>query len=326
MKQFLTGSSLFFLFLFFLLSPSKSLSVCTGALILWSGSVIPSLLPAMILSRLLISTSFLFQCLKPFSFLFRRMLGLSPSGTYVMIIGYLCGYPMGVKTISDLYEERLLSREEGLYLAGFVNNVSPGFLITYICIQLLHDPAFIVPCLLILYGASFTFALLSAIFSEKHAHTSSYFSTDSAFFVPGQNSETSFFTLLDNTIQESILQILKIGGYILFFSLLSAMIDSVSFLPDLSKAICCSCLEITYGTSLLTALPCHDFLKKLFLILALSFGGLCSAFQSSSFLKKIGCSMQKYIKRKAMTTVIAVIYYLIYTHPIWMTFFFDVHL
>lgn len=323
MKQFLTGSSLFFLFLFFLLFPSRSLSVCTRALILWSGSVVPSLLPAMILSRLLISTDFLFQCLKPFSFLFHRILGLSPSGTYVMIIGYLCGYPMGVKTISDLYEERLISREEGLYLAGFVNNISPGFLITYVCIQLLHNPAFIVPCLLILYGASFTFALLSTSFSETHAHASSSSAPDTAFFVPGRNSEASFFTLLDNTIQESILQILKIGGYILFFSLLSALIDSVPILSNPVKAICCSYLEITYGASLLTALSCHDFLKNLFLVLALSFGGLCSAFQSSSFLKRIGCPMKKYIKRKAMTAVIALVYYLIYTYPIWISFLYD---
>lgn len=323
MKQFLIGICLWFLFLYLLFCPVTSLSVCIKVLALWSHSIVPSLLPVMILARLLISTNFLFLFLKPVSFFYQKLLGLSPAGTYALILGYLCGYPMGVKTISDLIGENMLSAKEGRYLACFINNVSPGFLITYICTSLLHAPFFIIPCLVIVYGASLSFGLLTGLsFKQTAFRSSSAFSnTNSSFFQTSKKNVPSFLSFFDQTLEESILLILKIGGYMLIFSLISSAICSPSFIPYSVKAICCSILEISYGADMLSKLSVPAFWKCLFLMVSLSFGGLCSTFQSTSFLKKIGVPLKKYIKIKAMTSVIALIYYLIYTHSIWISYF-----
>lgn len=314
MKQFLIGFSVCFLFLYLLLFPQNELYACTHALVLWSGSVVPALFPVMILSRLLISTDILYFILKPVAFLCGRFLHLSFYGTYALLLGYVCGYPMGVKTIADLEDERLLAQEEGRFLATFINNVSPGFLSGYVCTELLQKPETAPACMVIIYGASLTYGTVTAIF-QKNADTLPPY-TKETIVQPDQKSHLSFLMLLDHTLEDSILQLLKIGGYMVLFSVLSSITCVFSFLPETAMVLLSATLEISCGAQQITLLACSAFLKGILLTASLSFGGLCSAFQSSSFLQRAGIPLPKYIKAKAMISLIALAYYVLYSNPV----------
>ena len=314
MKQFLIGLSVCFLFLYLLLFPQNGLYACTHALVLWSGSVVPALFPVMILSRLLISTDILYFILKPVAFLCGRFLHLSFYGTYALLLGYVCGYPMGVKTIADLEDERLLSQEEGRFLATFINNVSPGFLSGYVCTELLQKPETAPAYMVIIYGASLTYGTVTAIF-QKNAGTLPPYAKET-IVQPDQKSHLSFLMLLDHTLEDSILQLLKIGGYMILFSVLSSITCVFSFLPETAMVLLSATLEISCGAQQITLLACSAFLKGILLTASLSFGGLCSAFQSSSFLQRAGIPLPKYIKAKAMISLIALAYYVLYSNPV----------
>ena len=314
MKRFLIGFSVCFLFLYLLLFPQNGLYACTHALVLWSGSVVPALFPVMILSRLLISTDILYFILKPVAFLCGRFLHLSFYGTYALLLGYVCGYPMGVKTIADLEDERLLSQEEGRFLATFINNVSPGFLSGYVCTELLQKPETAPACMVIIYGASLTYGTVTAIF-QKNADTLPPYAKET-IVQPDQKSHLSFLMLLDHTLEDSILQLLKIGGYMILFSVLSSITCVFSFLPETAMVLLSATLEISCGAQQITLLACSAFLKGILLTASLSFGGLCSAFQSSSFLQRAGIPLPKYIKAKAMISLIALAYYVLYSNPV----------
>ncbi len=314
MKQFLIGLSVCFLFLYLLLFPQNGLYACTHALVLWSGSVVPALFPVMILSRLLISTNILYFILKPVAFLCGRFLHLSFYGTYALLLGYVCGYPMGIKTIADLEDERLLSQEEGRFLATFINNVSPGFLSGYVCTELLQKPETAPAYMVIIYGASLTYGTVSAIF-QKNAGTLPPYAKET-IIQPDQKSHLSFLMLLDHTLEDSILQLLKIGGYMILFSVLSSITCVFSFLPETAMVLLSATLEISCGAQQITLLACSAFLKGILLTASLSFGGLCSAFQSSSFLQRAGIPLPKYIKAKAMISLIALAYYVLYSNPV----------
>ena len=305
MKRFLIGFSVCFLFLYLLLFPQNGLYACTHALVLWSGSVVPALFPVMILSRLLISTNILYFILKPVAFLCGRFLHLSFYGTYALLLGYVCGYPMGVKTIADLEDERLLSQEEGRFLATFINNVSPGFLSGYVCTELLQKPETAPACMVIIYGASLTYGTDTLPPYAKET-----------IVQPDQKSHLSFLMLLDHTLEDSILQLLKIGGYMVLFSVLSSITCVFSFLPETAMVLLSATLEISCGAQQITLLACSAFLKGILLTASLSFGGLCSAFQSSSFLQRAGIPLPKYIKAKAMISLIALAYYVLYSNPV----------
>ena len=129
------------------------------------------------------------------------------------------------------------------------------------------------------------------------------------------SGHTTFLAFLDTSIEDSITQMLQIGGYMVLFSILSFFVCHLPALSAITRASWAALLEISLGCQLLTGLSVPLFWKYLLIVITLTFGGLCSAFQSTSYLRSIGFSLKKYIKTKTMTAVIALGLYLIYLLP-----------
>ena len=126
----LTGG-ICFLLVFLLLHPAESLSCARAGMTLWLNTLIPTLLPFIILTGMLTHTGHIRKLLLPFESFFHIFPGVSIWGGYVFVLGMLCGYPLGAKLASDLYGLHKISKKEALYLTTFCNNPSPAFIITY---------------------------------------------------------------------------------------------------------------------------------------------------------------------------------------------------
>ena len=115
--------ALFFLMTYCILTHSDlSLSYAFMGLELWFNKMIPTLLPFMILSGIMVRmkltdgfTVFVYPIVRP---LFR----VSRNVCYAMIMGFLCGFPMGAKTVHDLYGHGLITKREAEYLLAFCRN------------------------------------------------------------------------------------------------------------------------------------------------------------------------------------------------------------
>lgn len=123
-----------FLLLFFLMLayPAESLYYAFTGLILWFQKMIPTLFPFMILSGIMIRmnlTEYFSMLLTP---LFRPLFHVNGNGAYCIILGFLCGFPMGAKVIADLYEREKLSQEEASRLLAFCNNIGPIYMISFV--------------------------------------------------------------------------------------------------------------------------------------------------------------------------------------------------
>ena len=81
------------LLLYMLLFPKKVLADSLAGLNLWFHTVLPSLLPFMILSNVLIGANVVSQLMRPFSGFFRHVLGLSPEGGYAWLLGLSADFP-----------------------------------------------------------------------------------------------------------------------------------------------------------------------------------------------------------------------------------------
>lgn len=134
----LTGG-ICFLLVFLLLHPAESLSCARAGMTLWLNTLIPTLLPFIILTGMLTHTGHIRKLLLPFESFFHIFPGVSIWGGYVFVLGMLCGYPLGAKLASDLYGLHKISKKEALYLTTFCNNPSPAFIITYLCKSCLKD-------------------------------------------------------------------------------------------------------------------------------------------------------------------------------------------
>ena len=133
MKKWLLAFLLLATLLFLLLFPVPALAASRRGLNLWFGTLVPTLLPFLILSGFLIHTGLVHIPASLLAPVFGRLFGVSPLGSYACFIGFLCGFPMGAKVLADLTRNGRMAPEEASYLLGFINNVSPSFVITFFC-------------------------------------------------------------------------------------------------------------------------------------------------------------------------------------------------
>lgn len=117
--------------LLLLLFPSLSLEGARKGLLLWYQTVLPTLLPFMVCTNLVVSMNAMKLLTAPFAPLLKKSFRLSDPGCFVLLSGVLCGYPMGAKNCSDLLDQGCLSLPEARCLYAVSNFPSPMFLAGY---------------------------------------------------------------------------------------------------------------------------------------------------------------------------------------------------
>ena len=150
MRRYFSSSVIIVLFILLLYFPQEVFAGASDGLLLWFQVIIPTLLPFIIISNLMINTSAIHILSKLLEPLLSRLFGVSDYGTFAILTGFLCGYPMGSKVTADMIREGYISIEEGQYLLSFCNNTSPMFIISYLVWQNLNRKDFLVPTLFIL--------------------------------------------------------------------------------------------------------------------------------------------------------------------------------
>lgn len=279
---------LFLLLIFLLLLfPETAAEGSKNGLILWATALVPSLLPFSILSSLL-----------------RNSMQRSPLKHLLLGVGILSGYPIGAKMAADLYREGALTPKQALFFIGFTNNPSPMFVIFYVAENMLHLGAsrylFYLLVLLSSFLGSLLFLLLSNNFIVHSANTASP--------CPSSTSTIPLSKVIDNEIAASTLLLLKIGGYIMMFSLFAAMIRELSIFPLFSKIFFCGLLEVTTGNAFLCQCPLTHSTKIILSLAITTFGGLSAVAQTNSVLQNTGLSIIHYVIIKFISSGFAVLF------------------
>ena len=132
MRQYLSGMPVLVLFLAMLFSPKAVFDGAENGLLLWFQIVFPTLFPFMLVSGLMLSGGGLAVISRISGRLFSALFATSPNGSFAVIAGFLCGYPMGAKISADLVRSGKISYDEGAYLLSFCNNTSPIFIMNFI--------------------------------------------------------------------------------------------------------------------------------------------------------------------------------------------------
>ena len=274
--------------LLLLLFPDISFEGAKNGLLLWFNIVLPTLLPFMLISALIVAWGGVPVLTRPLSPLF-RFFHLSGQGSYAFLCGLLCGYPMGAKTTADFVKSGELTSQEGKRLLAIAGAPSPMFLAGYVRLCLPGEIPFIfataamylpVVLLIILSGIVYKVpAVVSA--REKAADTG--------------NSVRSF----DELLMDSLEIMVKVGGYIMLFSILAAFADL--FLPPglFLKPLLLGFIEMTTGikaiSTSMSSLPAAAAI-----IASAAFGGLSGVFQTNTVIKNAGLSIRHYVLWKLL--------------------------
>lgn len=299
---------LIFILLFFIML-AGSASTFQGALNglnLWLFTVLPSLLPYMIISSFMTESGtfqYLSRLLSPVT---RHVFGLSKNCGYVILLGFLCGYPIGSKLSADMVKKNEISVREGQILLSFCNNVSPAFLITYLIDNIIRLPQYRT----VLIAAMTAIPLLCGIcfsrFSPKqHPGTPVLSDADtkkrSLEETSAQTAASSKKTgSIDICIINSFENCFKLGGYIILFSILSEFISALlTGMPELQCRIC-SILEITSGLNSYGQQTISEITRFTECTAFTAFGGLCCLAQTYSMIKGSGLSLKRYFLAKVL--------------------------
>lgn len=294
------------IFLFIFLYPSESVGAAKSGLLLWFNVIIPNLLPFMILSNLIISLNAASYITFLFAPILKLLLGISKEGSYAVITGFLCGYPMGAKITADLVSNKQISRNEGIYLLSFCNNVSPIFIINYIVNETLQSQSLLGPVFVILYLSPILCAFILKFIYHKNSFDISDKRNSSI------NDATIDFKLIDSAIMNGFEAITKLGGYIILFALISQMLIHIPISNTYLKYWLISLTEITNGVSIVSH-STLSFSKRFLIVLSsVSFGGISCVAQTQSMIKNSNLPIGRYILSKLLNMSITLILCLIY--------------
>lgn len=306
MKHFPTGIFVTALFAAMLIFPQAVFSGAEEGLLLWFQIIFPTLFPFLVVTSLLLSSGGLNLITRLFGGLFRRIFRVTQNGAFAVLAGFLCGYPMGAKVTADLLRAEKISDREARYLISFCNNTSPVFIINFIVWKTFGDERLMLPTLLILIGSP---VLMSFIFRRIYLKGRHPFPEPSAAL---KEKKTRFdFSVLDSCMMNSFEAIVKVGGYIILFSVLLSLLEELSGQNSILMAAA-PALEVTNGILLLSSSVSDPGLRYAAVLGLTSFGGLCSAAQTQCMLEGTGLSVIPYIIQKLTTAAAASLLSFIY--------------
>lgn len=285
-----------------LLYPDICLNYSLNGLNLWFQKMIPALFPFMVLSGIMIRMDLAGPCVRFLMPILGRLFHTSPACIYGILVGFLCGFPMGAHTAAQLYESRQISKDEASFLLAFCNNIGPVYFLSFVIPTLgISAPGLY---LFGMYGLPFLYGLFLryTTYSDRISPIRGTYKADPR--------TSSFASALDQSIENALLNIARLGGYMVVFNLLfilpallSGLLPGFPQIDLLSDGICCL-LEITGGISRLGKHASY------FVLCALPFGGLSCIMQTYSMIRHTDLSITEYIMHKAILTAITVVFYL----------------
>ena len=117
-----------FIFIYLLIFPKYAAEPTRTALGFCATALIPGLFIYMVLAKLIAGSIFMRRI--------ERILGLE---AIALILGTVCGCPLGAKNALWLYEDGRITKKQAEYLCSFSNNASLSFVVGFVGGELLGD-------------------------------------------------------------------------------------------------------------------------------------------------------------------------------------------
>lgn len=303
-----TALSLYLIFLM-LRYPALSLEYASTGLTLWFTKMVPTLLPFMILSGIMIRMNLTERFVGLLHPLLHRIYGTSRNGSYTIIMGFLCGFPMGARIVGELYEQHKLSREESALLLSFCNNIGPIYFLSYVIPTLGIDrpgrPFLLMYGIPLLYG--FLLMRIRPWMTRKVSSCENH--PEARSLQARQPGSCSLLAAIDASVLSGLIGIARLGGYMVFFNLLNIVFQPFQHVNTNILNIYRCLLEITSG------IDCSGRSINFAILILLPFGGFSCIAQTYSMIRQTDLSLRPYVYHKTVqTAVTAACYLLLYLH------------
>jgi len=323
------------LIIFILFFPREVLNAAREGLLLWFNNVLPALLPFIVAANILTALGFvrLIGILaQPFM---KTVFKLPGAGGFALITGLISGYPMGAKTVADLWRTGEITTKEAGRLLAFCNNAGPLFIVGVVGVGLLGDSA----AGYVLWAGHVATALIIGLLTRGWGRSGSFdkiqqrpyvvvpvenrpartetANASTQFSVTGGSDlkrndyikgEHNIAKALGEAVKNAMEALLVVGGLIIFFSVVVKVITIITGdLPFIAEGIMAGVMEITGGVKILAETSGEVISPVRIGIIGgiIAFGGFSVHAQALHFTSGTGIKAGNYILFKALAGVIA---------------------
>lgn len=280
-----------------LLFPAQSAQAVRDGMSLCFQTIIPSLFPFFVLSSLFISCGAADAFSHALRGVMRPLFGLSGAGASALALGFIGGYPVGARTVAELFNAGAISREEAERLLGFCNNAGPGFILGMCAGAVFHSPR----TGLYLYLCHVASAVLTGMLlrrslpHRRQTHHSESISSAAA----------SLSSLFPAAVQGALSGILNVCAFVVLFMVLLRLF--LLLLPPALSGnplypLLLGFVELSNGVAVLSC----SRLGFVLCAVLLAWGGLSVHAQTLSVLDASTLSMRWYWRGKIMQAVLSV--------------------
>ena len=280
------------LLLLFLWQGERAKEAILGALLLSARTIVPALLPSLMLSGLVSASAIGLRL--PGRRLYARLFGLPEAGFPAFLLGALCGFPIGARTAAELAEGGAISREDAAEVAAISANSGPAFIVLAVGLGMLGEARLG----WVLYGIEMASAVLLGILSRRRRWHRTASTEAIAPPIP---------TLGELTYRASLTMV-GVVGTVCFFSAL------VSLLPadchSVLRAVLASVLEVGSGTAAAARLP--QAIALPLCAFAVCFSGVSVLLQSAAHLSPAGVPLRPLIVRKILQGLLGALFSLLF--------------
>jgi sporulation integral membrane protein YlbJ len=256
-----------------LIFPHEGFIAALRGVSIWWDVLFPALFPFFVISEMLLGFGIVHGIGTVLDPMMRPVFRLPGIGGFVMAMGFASGYPVGARLTSQLWEQRLVNREEAERLVGFTTSSDPIFLIGAVSVGFFHDVSLAIFLAIAHYGGAVIIGLLMRYHGHRSAPTPQPHQTKGNIWIRAFQSMHEarlkdgrpIGVLLGQAIQHSLGLIFVVGGLVVFFSVflelmtVGRIMDIFTMLiqfslqltgipPELSDAVLKGLFEVTLGT------------------------------------------------------------------------------
>ena len=281
-KQFALSSSLPLFAIILLRDPETSSKAIASGLSFCAGSVLSTLFPLFVISELWINLGFSNKISRLLEPLMTRAFHMPGETASAFLLGAIGGYPLGAKTICQLYKDNILKKQEAEYALFFCCNAGPAFLIGVIGVTLFQS----ILIGSILWGLHLMSAILTGILFRPQ---------QKAIYVKQSTScqIREFLPALTASISNGGKTTIQVCMFILFFSILTEYFHTL--LPaSISSTLLLASMELAGGCLRLGSAGLSQEIAFVLCSGLVGWGGLCVHCQTMTLLFDVELSSRHY--------------------------------
>ena len=211
---------------------SRGLRICTA-------SVIPTLFPFMAVSELMVRSGCGAIVGKRLEAPMRALFGTSGAGAVAILLGAVCGFPVGASTAAGLYRRGEMSEDEAVRVLCFCNYPSSAFMISAVGASLWNDAGIGRILYICVISAGAIWGLLHRRGGEK--------------LTPYCPRQTRIgIAVIGESITAAALSLLNVCAYIAFFSCVVGCLSrafAAGGMGETAEAFIYSFFELTSGAA-----------------------------------------------------------------------------